>query len=915
MGNIDNFLSLIFKDISAQDILDEDYPVKYNRLNNDIILKLMERRISHYSRNEQRNLLSYLEDECTDIRRNYAGIRYSSKQQIKMDAFSILFYYVSGILIIQDNEVCCQYRQFLQWRMLTLQIQEDMLVTSFLADWDCRKQIERKNFGWATVIGHNNNDLNMIMKQGLAENHFHLKGSAPMFHFTWIHLMNELSEEDKNKISKMEKTRRKVSYKVSEKHSEQSWHIQIIQAAIIRLYLFSIINEEHIILDEENFGIIEEERDMYKRQEKQKRTLQKLVEKVLIEPELALIVESMIYRAINNLRTRYISTGDQEKIDYALYDKRMLEGIQSSVKNGNQTQIDLWGERCFLYNMFRAIREETFLDDWCKNIFYAYLVIKEGWRAEFIQQNDAVGFENFSIFEQRKGYFTSDRELISQAMYDTMLSQNIHFLEARICPWDTAEDNVTLIKRLDSFIDPEKKIQDRYCYIMHFVKKEDGDLLQEENGGNPPRCRHKKLREEIESQADGLIRMRERYPIYAKRILGIDACNQEIGCRPEVFACIFRRLTNHTAYEYTVEGIKNIPQLRITYHAGEDFLDLVDGLRAIDEAINYLEMRCGDRLGHALALGVDVEEWYQSKYKIIIPIQDYLDNIVWVYFAMFLYNIPDTENLTVHLQEEYEYYFQKIYRKNMQKEMLDKIRNAAAEYYQNENVSHYYGGSELHFDINNYRKSWMLRGDDPIYYRNGFFRNVEYEDYRIKDYKLGHSFSDIQHVRYIPEAAILNYYYHYNDNVKRDGNVRMEKTIHPAYIRAVKLIQHKMQERLTAQGISIEANPTSNYVIGTFKRYDKHPIISWYNKSLEMDFGKIKNSPQISVSINTDDQGVFATKLENEYALMALALELCKDDENQRKYSRNIVYQWIDDIRKFGLQQNFLARYSNWEER
>lgn len=42
----------------------------------------------------------------------------------------------------------------------------------------------------------------------------------------------------------------------------------------------------------------------------------------------------------------------------------------------------------------------------------------------------------------------------------------------------------------------------------------------------------------------------------------------------------------------------------MTYHTGEDFLDIVDGLRAIDEAMLFLQMEKGERLGHAMALGV-----------------------------------------------------------------------------------------------------------------------------------------------------------------------------------------------------------------------------------------------------------------------------------------------------------------------
>ena len=123
---------------------------------------------------------------------------------------------------------------------------------------------------------------------------------------------------------------------------------------------------------------------------------------------------------------------------------------------------------------------------------------------------------------------------------------------------------------------------------------------------------------------------------------------------------------------------------------------------------------------------------------------------------------------------------------------------------------------------------------------------------------------------------------------------------------AVEMIQLDMQKKITKMGIEIEANPSSNYLIGTFKRYDKHPILNFYNLGLETDPEKISKCPQISVSINTDDQGVFATSLENEYALMLQAVERICDEEGNQRYSRALIYQWLDRVRENGIQQSFL---------
>ena len=55
-----------------------------------------------------------------------------------------------------------------------------------------------------------------------------------------------------------------------------------------------------------------------------------------------------------------------------------------------------------------------------------------------------------------------------------------------------------------------------------------------------------------------------------------------------------------------------------TYHVGEDFYDLIDGLRAIDEAITFFELGKNDRLGHALALGVNPYDYYNHRrYNIV----------------------------------------------------------------------------------------------------------------------------------------------------------------------------------------------------------------------------------------------------------------------------------------------------------
>ncbi|MDE7013447.1 MAG: hypothetical protein K2P19_02030, partial [Kineothrix sp.] len=93
--------------------------------------------------------------------------------------------------------------------------------------------------------------------------------------------------------------------------------------------------------------------------------------------------------------------------------------------------------------------------------------------------------------------------------------------------------------------------------------------------------------------------------------------------------------------------------------------------------------------------------------------------------------------------------------------------------------------------------------------------------------------------------------------------------------------------------------------ISTAENYDELPIVQLYNKDMTWDIGKLQSCPQINVSINTDDKGVFHTSLENEYALMACALEKVRDENENQVYDRQMIYQWIENIRQMGNLQSF----------
>ena len=89
------------------------------------------------------------------------------------------------------------------------------------------------------------------------------------------------------------------------------------------------------------------------------------------------------------------------------------------------------------------------------------------------------------------------------------------------------------------------------------------------------------------------------------------------------------------------------------------------------------------------------------------------------------------------------------------------------------------------------------------------------------------------------------------------------------YAELVRQVQDKMIAQLAKENIAIETNPSSNYLIGTIKKYDEHPILRFNSRKLVTP----EKNMSLSVSINTDDQGVFDTLLENEYAVNDTCIE------------------------------------------
>ena len=824
----------------------------YNAVSENLYMRYAADVFPNVSDDERRNNYRYMRTQMQE--------HLNGKKNTEGTVFQLVFYLADKMLCIDGNEIKCKFDQLLRWREISLYVGQDFFTCAYLAAKDVGTGYITRKFCWRPIIRSDNSRIHNILKKGVAENHFHLNGSAKIFELNWLCLMNHITGRsgDFKKIKRSMQMRHNDI--ITGWEERESFYIECQRAALYRIYLFLCMkNNEYMIKSAERLI------DMISGEHKTGKETEIEVNMIAREIQNLITITQNIYGAeINDCI-----------LDYA-FEKSMMQ------YNDNICRL-LAGERKFLYDCYCSVLTDRF-DSEQKNIFYAYLMIRTDFRGEIIQNNDKVGFSNFSDYQNRKEYFIEghrayEEELVRLALNETLEQENMRFLEARICPKNTSEELSRKLGFYRKIVEQSKKegIYDKLIYVLHFPKLTDKPFLD----GVP---RNNNVRKMAAKQAKSIVSLLEKKGDINRHIRGIDACSSEIACRPEAFGQVFRYLADiRVVCEKEYEPDSNVSgmtqNLCMTYHAGEDFFDIPDGLRAIDEAMLFCNLDRGSRLGHALALGIDPEKYYCFKgYRIVLSRQVLLDDIVWIYCTAKKLGCHIDEDVKTELIENYTRLYKEVYENNIQNERCPFIH----EYYQ----------------------SWKLRGDDPELYkldREQFEIALEKTELiRFDRYRLNPLVGN--EIRKNERCRKLYYFYHYNKKVRITGSEITEFKIQKGYIKLIREIQDKMIQKLACQGIGIETNPSSNYLIGTIKKYKDHPILRFNSRKLKPSDS---SKDHLSVSINTDDQGVFDTLLENEYGLMTLALKKAVDEDMNPLYDIEDIYEWIDYVRNMGLDQVF----------
>ncbi|NEH61726.1 hypothetical protein [Rhizobium ruizarguesonis] len=491
-------------------------------------------------------------------------------------------------------------------------------------------------------------------------------------------------------------------------------------------------------------------------------------------------------------------------------------------------------------------------------LYFNFLVLNQITRIA-VQQTDEVGFDQFQKYtlvgsrdKLERSYSERFRQLNRKPPYASLAH-----LEGRFAPKKTMNDVMALLDRIvKGYLEfrgcservkwnsvsrlppcisgpcsgvicktPKRGRSDaEFALVAHFIKR------TSKQKGRHRQARDSQARSEALLQARLLRYIINKSPAARQLIRGIDAAANELHAPPEAFAPAFRLLRRGSVDH-------------ATYHVGEDFLHLVSGIRATVEAVRFLSLGVGDRVGHATALGISPQLWLdRTGERIIVPRSQWLDNLVFAGYL--LVGHPEHAALVQRIQRDVSTLSAAMYGREQNIAVLDqewRLRHLdilTVLRLERETGA----GQDSHLvadaakDLAQTVADEALRAELDLIRRAAIEEPAAYQLFRKRHSNADFNCKPIEiDTAYFPESALS-------------------------------ALQEMALQEVNRAGVAIETLPTSNIRISLYQNHTEHHVFRW----LGVAEGSVLSKPIICVG--SDDTGIFATNIHNEYALLIQVL-------------------------------------------
>lgn len=407
----------------------------------------------------------------------------------------------------------------------------------------------------------------------------------------------------------------------------------------------------------------------------------------------------------------------------------------------------------------------------------------------------------------------------------------------------------------------------------------------------------------------------------ARWFRGLDVAGDENALKIEWFAPVLRWL--RSGFKPLPDGERASTGFHLSIHAGEDYAHPASGMRHIDETVRFCEMREGDRLGHALALGIVPKQWAARQGEMMLPLDEHLDNLVWLWHhASMLSGLLPLAQQVLPL---FERRIARFWRRSRWWQVPDFMAGDDCGYDGKvyvDPVADYKDAHLRHATPDDLYQSWWLRRN--CHYRLGMvgdgWQVTSQEQCALPDHQelskqhtLASQLYQARHdwLASLTEAPLVivrmgdeagaHGEFHPKLGRKADENI-LEDVDTPAELDFMHALQDWLLTEYDKLGLIIEANPTSNVYIARLKSHAEHPIFRWYppdesvlESGASANLYGLRRGP-VRVLVNTDDPGIMPTTLRTEFLLLReAALEL--------KVGRTVAERWLETLRQYGIEQ------------
>ncbi len=361
--------------------------------------------------------------------------------------------------------------------------------------------------------------------------------------------------------------------------------------------------------------------------------------------------------------------------------------------------------------------------------------------------------------------------------------------------------------------------------------------------GNPTTYRYARYYHEKYREALTLASLLRHNPLMLDRVRGLDVCTDELGVPNWVLvpliACVREAAEEAATAARRLHG-RSLPSLRMTAHAGEDFVHLLTGLRYVDEAIEYFPLREGDRIGHGIALGIEPREWAQHASRLPVMREERLFDLVW----------------------QWSWY-------GRAGGGPDRQRQYLLDYEIAEHSERLFGQPVTPYDLESLRQA--LFAPDPRLWQTGFLHRTPPLDVALDtnigpDIRLSQTgFPDGPPPS---DATLIEHHYLYRlCRYLRDPTLfergREVVWVAPgAQGEELVYLQGELRRKVGLRGITVEVNPTSNLLIGDLGDLTGHPL--WRLRPPRPGSVDI---PPVAICIGSDDPVVFGSDLREELSM------------------------------------------------